>query len=77
MILLSAMSGADGANAFVAFCSGLKPILINYIIPSVVSLGIIKIIQILARNVKPLLRPVQEDEPPIAVKLNSHNRSAN
>ncbi|MFA9381450.1 MAG: hypothetical protein ACERKO_10375 [Acetanaerobacterium sp.] len=71
MSLLSAVSAWAGSGELAAFWTAAKTVLLSYIIPAIGSLGIIRIIQIVAHNIKAVLNVADETgavSAPVTVK---------
>lgn len=73
MSLLSAVSADISSLELANLWAEAKPILVGYIIPTAVSICIIKIIQVLSKNIQAYLEPLQ----PNAQKQSANEQKAN
>lgn len=62
MVILSAAVGGGNLGDFTLFLEAFKPVLINYVIPIVLALGVIKIIQIISHNMKTYVDHIKAED---------------
>lgn len=62
MVILSAAVGGGNLGDFTLFLETFKPVLINYVIPIVLALGVIKIIQVISHNMKTYVDHIKAED---------------
>ncbi len=73
-ILSTAIDGGNPGNIMLLFESA-KPILVNYVIPAILALGVIKIIQVVSRNMKEYFDKIKGEDTELSIRSKSKHQA--